>query len=241
MKASMDNLQTQSMSNANTRRLTTYDFLMAQNVLGKFNIHLSNDEIFKVIQEKNDVNYLLICAPIENIYNQMIFSQIKSYELFVQKRMIDYVIGTAPTPDAVQNAEGADISYPEVFVHLQERFQTIQAQLLDLDNQILQKIGETNSYIKKFVMKNIVKGIKLDDDMIPELQNKIQEFVSHSQELRTLLLSTREEWKLFAGEVCKTLSELGGYYVEEDEDLAQRAELSFFRQLGVSETEKNAI
>ena len=73
MKASMDNLQTQSMSNANTRRITTYDFLMAQNVLGKFNIHLSNDEIFKVIQEKNDVNYLLICSPIENIYNEIIF------------------------------------------------------------------------------------------------------------------------------------------------------------------------
>jgi hypothetical protein len=222
-------------------RVTTYDFLMAQNILGKFRILLSNDEILRVIQEKNDVNYLLICSPIENIYNQMIFSQIKSYELFVQKRMMDYVLGTAPTPESIESAEGADIHYPEAFSNLQAQFNEIQARLLALDNIMLKLVSETNDYIKKYVTKNIVKGSQNSSEISQELKDNITMFETKAQDMRATLLVTRDEWKAFASGVCKTLSELGGYFVEEEVDLAQRAEINFFRQLGVPSTEKNAI
>ncbi|NBX84913.1 MAG: hypothetical protein EBQ95_04795 [Gammaproteobacteria bacterium] len=222
-------------------RVTTYDFLMAQNILGKFNILLSNDEIFRIIQEKNDVNYLLICSPIENIYNQMIFAQIKSYELFVQKRMMDYVLGTAPTPEAIESAEGGDIQYPEAFMNLQKHFGEIQARLLELDNLLLKLVSETNQFIKRYVTKNIVSGNQNAYEIPQELKNNISIFEAQAQEMRVTLLATRDEWKSFASNVCKTLSELGGYFVEEDIDLAQRAEINFFQQLGVLGTEKNAI
>lgn len=214
------------------KKTSTYNFLIAQNILTKFNLHLKNEEILKILREKNDIYYCILRAPTENIFNQMIFSQIKSYELFIQKRMLDYLIKTAPSLNDMEAKEGLEPQLPEVYRDLQTEFQTLQKNLLELDNELLKLVSRTNSYIHKVIVQRATLGVLYDRRISPELEETSSMLEHQSKELRHKILGVRQEWNLFAKRICKTLSELGGYYIEEDTDLSQRAEIDFFRDLG---------
>lgn len=210
----------------------TYDFLMAQNILSKFNIHLQNNEILKILKEKNDIYFCILRAPTENVFNQIIFSQIKSYELFTQKRMLDFVIKTAPSTNDLEGREGIEPELPEVFNHLQNEFQRLQKKLIELDNQLLKQVSLTNAYLQKFLMQRASLGVVFDRKIPADLEEKVHELQDQAREMRGLIISIREEWSLFAKMVCKSLSELGGYYIDEETDQLQRSEIDFFRDLG---------
>ena len=73
----------------------TYNILMAQNILNTFNLSLSKEQIFEALTTTKSIYYWLINMPMQNNLNAIILSQITSYKIFCQKRLIDFFILTA--------------------------------------------------------------------------------------------------------------------------------------------------
>ena len=55
-----------------------------------------------------------------------------------------------------------------------------------------------------------------------------------AQQMRKNLVQQRQEWEKIAGDICLLLADKSGYLIDENEDLSQRSELNFLKNLGVN-------
>ncbi len=141
----------------------TYGLLTAQRILGRFHIHLANDELHAAINHPLSVYYLLLRVPLKNVFNGIIFQQAQDYQTYAQKLFIDYLLSgesakeeTAPGANTREDLEvqrlkltslGDEFSQAEV-----DQYQLIsdsQACLIELAGKLqaalaigAQKIGQ---------------------------------------------------------------------------------------------------
>ena len=68
----------------------------------KLKIKVDPRDLIKAMQDDTSVYHVICLAPIQDMYNGIILAQIKSYQVFIQKRLIDGYVSSAPTISEVE-------------------------------------------------------------------------------------------------------------------------------------------
>ena len=161
----------------NSLWFSTYGLLTANRVLGRFNIHIENDELIVAMKNLHSVYYQLLRVPLKNIFNGIILQQTHDYQVYAQKLFIDYLLsGAGSKEDESPGANTRDdlevervrlIEVGEAFNREELAHQQLiaesQATLIQLSLELERAL---TSGLKK--IRNIlrVKGINKDDKSI---------------------------------------------------------------------------
>jgi len=206
--------------------LSSYGTMLAETILRSFLSDIDGKEILEGIVNKDSIYFILSQVPLLNIMNELLVAQIKSYEGFVQKKMIDFLVNNPP-------ADNSEASYPEIITEIQTDFQAKQQDSQKLIQAVYDNCAAVNGLIRDFVRKQMTKSGKLTQDGAAEIQAQLLPFATKSEELKTQLIDCKLQWKEVAANSSKDLSYI--YQMNELEDLELRSELNFYRSLGMQQ------
>jgi hypothetical protein len=212
------------------KSFSTYGLLIPQTICSLLKLKVPPKELQKAMLDEQSVYYILCKAPIQNMVNGIILAQIKSYQLFMQKRLIDCYVNTAPTITEAEKMEEEPIINPTV-EEMKETFIQHVETTKPFEQQYFDVIADTSSFLKKFVAKNKDKHGQLQTAR-PEFKDKCDAFVEQGKMVEGQLLLERTRWREHAIDIADLIMKIGGFGVDELEDLEQRAELAFFQSFG---------
>ena len=156
--------------------LGSYSYLIAENILNKFNLKLSTADIEKAFKDKNSPYFNLLKVPMLNCLNGMVYEQCDTYKLFCQKRLTDYALNVNPSEDQLKQSEGA-FSLPESIMMLGDELVANQAKLRELEIDYYEILAKTQSYLINYVKKQIIStGTfigKYDENFFKEIDQLI--------------------------------------------------------------------
>lgn len=208
------------------KKYSSYAFFIAKSVLRKFNVNLDFKQFQKEFENKESV-YAVICqAPITNLLNSLINAQIKSYEKFIQKRLIDYYILNS---NKGEDEESGD--HPEIIQDLNQRFSETHQSFCVIEQKLYDCIANTNQKLGAYARSQIIKFAYLVDPIEESIKEQISELIIEAANVKEQLIANRQLWRDFAIEVSSVISSVGLYKVDDFEDLEQRAELDFLDTL----------
>ena len=211
--------------------LGTYSFLIAENILNKFNLKLSASEIEKAFKNQDSMYFHLLKVPMINCLNGMIYEQCESYKLFCQKRLTDYALNVNPTEEQIKQS-GGEFSLPSSITLLSEELVVLQTRLRDLQIDYYEVLSKTQSYLIQYVKKQII-GMgsfigNYDDAFFQEMSS----FEQRALVVQKNLIEHRNEWHDFSISVTKVIADLASFTLEPEIDIEQRSALNFLRNLG---------
>ena len=210
----------------------TYEILIAQNLLNQFHLNLELPELQKALKEKKSIYFILLNVPMQNSFNGMILSQIETYKQFCQKRLADYVISTNPTREEQASPDFEDI-IPDNIESFKQELIKLQGNLRAIEQDYYNGIAKIQAYLIKIVNFEIINQGIFSGNFSKDALRFIDEKAIEAQQMRINLLQQRQEWEKMAGDICLLLADKSGYLIDENEDLAQRSELNFLKNLGV--------
>lgn len=229
----MQNQKMVDSNESNARNMfETYEILIAQNLLNQFHLNLELPELEKALKNKKSIYSILLNVPMQNSFNGMILSQIETYKQFCQKRLADYIISTNPTRE-----EQASSDFEEVIPNDIERYKqeliNLQTNLRTVEQTYYDGIAKIQAYLIRMVNFEIINQGRFSGNFTEDSLRFIDEQAIEAQQLRVNLLQLRQEWEKMASDVCVLLADKSGYLIDENEDLAQRSELNFLKNLGI--------
>lgn len=209
----------------------TYDILMAQNILNTFNLSLSNEQIFEALTTTKSIYYWLINMPMQNNLNAIILSQITSYKIFCQKRLIDFFILTSPN-DTDSNEDANEYQIPDSVSDLIDKLKNLQQMTREIENSHFEQIYNMQAFLISYVRHQVIQSGHFYGYYTPEFHRETDSILQVVLSLKKQLIEYREQWHQLAINITNTLNDIGGYSLDEDEDFAQRSDLDFFQELG---------
>jgi hypothetical protein len=213
------------------QRLGSYNFLIAENILNKFNLKLSTTEVEKAFTDKNSPFFNLLKVPMLNCFNGIIFEQCETYKEFCQKRLIDYALNVNPSEDELVQS-GGNFSLPASITQLGDELNARQTGLRDIEINYYEVLTKTQAYLIGFVKKQIIStGTfvgKYDEHFFAEMDSLEQRALS----VQKNLIENRESWHEFSITVTKVIADLASYTLPPEVDIEQRSQLNFLRNLG---------
>jgi len=209
----------------------TYNILMAQNILNTFNLSLSKEQIFEALTTTKSIYYWLINMPMQNNLNAIILSQITSYKIFCQKRLIDFFIFTSPN-DTDFNEDPNEYQIPSSVSDLLDQLQNLQQTTREIENTHFEQIYNTQSFLISYVRHQVIQSGRFYGYYTPEFHRETESTLQVVLSLKNQLIEYREQWHQLAINITNTLNDIGGYSLDEVEDFAQRSDLDFFQALG---------
>ena len=75
-----------------TNWLSTYGMITADRILGKYQVHLSPEELKEALISPHSFYHRLLILPLKNVFNGIILSQASDYQVYAQKLFIDYLM-----------------------------------------------------------------------------------------------------------------------------------------------------
>ena len=72
--------------------IPTYGAVTAEKILERYDIRLTQEELFHALSNANCVFLRLIQVPLKHVFNGLILQQAKDYQIYAQKQYIDYLI-----------------------------------------------------------------------------------------------------------------------------------------------------
>jgi hypothetical protein len=209
------------------KKYSSYAFLIAKSVLRNFNVNLDLKQFQKEFDNKESVYFILCQAPITNLFNSLIKAQIKSYEKFVQKRLIDYFI-----LNTSQGGDGDIVEHPEIVQELNNRFSEIHQSYRIIEQRLYDCTATTNQKLGAYARGQIIKFGYLIDNIDENMLKTVEDLMIEASAIKGQLIGIRQTWRDFAIQVSSTLLSVGQFKINELEDLEQRAELEFLDGLG---------
>lgn len=81
--------------------MSSYGFITASRILGRFNVVLDGRDLIKALRNKQSFFHGLVELPLRHILNDVIYQQAKDYQLYAQKLFVDYLLsGETAKPDS---------------------------------------------------------------------------------------------------------------------------------------------
>lgn len=219
------------MQNQSQHNFGTYAVMIARNILNKFGLYPSTSEIQDAFKNKNSIYHPILIVPMVNTLNGLIFSQIETYKIFCQKRLCDYIIFTNPTDEELAAANGQD-HLPDSFEMIHEEYEHKEKDFINLENKYYKQLSETQSYLNNFIKAVLIRKSSYRPEYDDEFLAINDELNQKSEALKQVLLDNKQLWKDFTIKLSKVIIELGGFFISDEDDLEQRAELIFFEKLG---------
>lgn len=212
--------------------ISTYRLLIPQSVCSQLRIKVGPNELKAAMQDESSFYHVLCQAPIQVMVNGIILAQIKTYQIFLQKRLVDCYVNTAPTVNEVE-ITGEDLPISESINEMKEHFLQHAESFKPLEQIHFNLIADTYGYLKKFVSANQnqqAQKIAFNADF----KSKINSFVAEGKMLEAQLLQERLKWREHAIEISDTMMKMGSGRIDDLQELEQRAELAFFQSFGES-------
>ena len=216
----------------NTSTISTYRLLIPQSVCSQLKIKVGPNELKAAMQDESSFYHVVCQAPIQLMINGIILAQIKTYQIFLQKRLIDCYVNTAPTVNEVE-ITGEDPPINESINEMKERFLQHAESFKPLEQSHFNLIADTYGYLKKFISahQNQQEQTKAFD---ADFKSKINAFVTEGKILEAQLIKERLKWREHAIEISDTMMKMGSGRIDDIQELEQRAELAFFQSFGES-------
>ena len=210
----------------------TYNILMAQNILSTFNLALSNKQLVEALTTTKSIYYWLINLPMQNNLNAIIVSQIKSYKIFCQKRLIDFFI--LSIPNEADSPEGAnEYQIPGSVSDLTDELKHLQQSTREIEKAHYEQIYHTQAYLIAYVRQQVIQSGHFYGYYTPAFYRETEGILQDVLGVKKELIEYREQWHQLAIKVANTLNDIGGYSLDEKEDVAQRLDLDFVQNLGL--------
>ena len=221
--------QNPAQVNKMVKNFSTYGLLIPQSICSKLKIKVDPRDLIKAVQDDTSVYHVICLAPIQDMYNGIILAQIKSYQVFIQKRLIDGYVSSAPTISEVE-ASGQEPAENETMNLMKDDFlQHIEA-TKPIEQAHYDLIADSYGALRRYVATN--KGqLKI---CTPKLRSTIDNFLEQGKILETQLIELRLKWREHAIEVSDYIMKMGSGRIDDLHDLEQRAELDFLQSFGES-------
>jgi hypothetical protein len=84
---------------------STYGFITAERILGKYQIILAHDELLKAIKSPASFYHRLLQIPLKNVLTGIVLQQANDYHVYAQKLFIDYLLSGESSKE--EGAQGA--------------------------------------------------------------------------------------------------------------------------------------
>lgn len=219
---------TESISESKIKWLPTYNLMITKNILAKLGIYISSQDLFVELEMHNSPYRELCQVPMMHIFNNLILAQIKSYQEFIQKRLIDYFVQNNPTQEELELL-GKEQNISEAVLNSKERYLNMKKATQLVEQRLMDNISASQAFLKGVVKK---QNMFFEGEVSKEFHQKVDGFKEYANELQLSLVTEKNHWREFSTNVCMLLSELGNFRITEIEDIEQRAELQFLQNLG---------
>ena len=169
--------------------------------------------------------------PMQNNLNAIILSQITSYKIFCQKRLIDFFILTSPN-DTDSNEGANEYQIPSSVSDLINILINLQQTTREIENTHFEQIYYTQAFLISYLRHQVIQSGRFYGYYTPEFYRETESILQVVLGLKKQLIEYREQWHQLAINIANTLNDIGGYSLDADEDFAQRSDLDFFQALG---------
>ena len=153
--------------------IPTYGAVTAEKILERYDIRLTQEELFHALSNQNCVFLRLIQVPLKHVFNGLILQQAKDYQTYAQKQYIDYLISGDVDQEESQSGGELEATRKEL-VTIGEAFQEeelinekliAQSQLflIKTTQKLNQKIGASAKKIKQAFIHS---GFMAPDDQV---------------------------------------------------------------------------
>lgn len=221
------------MTNQENQRLlepSSYTLLMADTVLGQYGLQVDAQALLEELKNPHSVYSLVIQAPTLNILNQLIHTQIMSYQHYIQKKLIDYISKTAVLDESLEEVDSAPES--ESMEALKQAFLFEKSDFRELEQTLFDQIAFTNQIIFSFLQQQSISAMSLYQLDKQAFKEKMMPCIENAKQLRIKLMEQREQWRQHAIDYTEKFASVAAFQIDEFTDLELRSELHFFQELG---------
>jgi hypothetical protein len=222
--------QNTASANAILKQFSTYTLLIPQSICSQLRIKISPKDLLVAMQDSHSIYQLICQAPLQNMINGVILAQIKTYQVFLQKRLIDCYVNAAPTATELENT-GEEPAVSDNVTEIKDQFLKHVEDTKPIEQSHFNLVADTYGFLKKFVSahQDAQGRFKAYGN---DFKIKVDDFLAQGKILEAKLLEERINWREHAIEVSDAMMKMGTGRIDELEDLEQRAELAFFQRFG---------
>lgn len=219
-----------SQENKRLLELSSYTLLIADTVLGQYGIHIDAQTLLEELKNPHSMYSRIIQVPTLNILNQLIHTQIISYQHYIQKKLIDYISKTAVLDESSEDEEGVPES--ESMEALKKSFLFEKSDFREIEQTLFDQIAFTNQIIFSFLQQQSISAMSLYQLDEQAFNEKMMPCIENAKHLRIKLIEQREQWRQYAIDYTEKFASVAAFQIDELTDLELRSELHFFQELG---------
>ena len=219
----------QPSSDKITHYFSTYGLLIPLSICSKLKMKVDPKAFMTAMEDETSVYHQMCLAPLELMRNGIVLAQIKSYQVFIQKLIIDCYVKDAPTISEVE-ASGKEPPENARINQMKEEFlQHIETSKV-LEQAHYNLIADSYGTLRRIVESN--KGTLTSCP--PKLKSSIDDFIDQGKCMETQLIGERFKWRERAIEVSDFMMKMGSGRIDDLQELEHRAELNFLQNFGES-------
>lgn len=222
----------QSKENFLNQKMNSYELMIAHHILNQIGIHLSSDKVKEALKDKNSKYHILLSVPMLNVFNSLLLAQIQSYKLFCQKKLADFIILTNPSEEEQQQIDFED-KIAQDFLEYKDKMCKSQENLRELEQQFYDDLAACQAFLKKIIRQQIMEFGEYIGTSEPFVMEEFGIMRSKVRDIKQQLLQAKLLWHELAEEINLKWVEKGGYILSPEDEMAQRTELMFWKNLGL--------
>jgi hypothetical protein len=208
---------------------STYAILTAERILERFHIQLSHQELTDILKNPESPYYHLLSVPLKNIFNGILMTQVHDYQVYAQKILIDYKLGSPDSGDddntsGTHAQEELEVKYVELIEYgaeLEERKQQHQELISESQAWLIKETQNKQNLTEKF--KNFHQNTELSEQMAAfgkRVENQMMELQNLRTMFRELIL-----------DINNLLVVVPDYFIDTDDMAKKREALDFNPEL----------
>jgi len=212
--------------------LQTYDLIMARNILNNLGLAIGSEEVMDALLNPSNQKFMILKLPMQSAMNSMIISQIESYKIFCQKRLVDYIVLTNPNQDTQSKADFED-NVPDSIAGEKTRLLALQSRTRDVLQEHYDLIASIWSFLRKVIKKTEFKKNKLNLAQDQSFISNFQDYEANIIKIKLILINLRSEFEELSRSILQIMSERSEFFLDNQADQDEKTDLSFYRRLGI--------
>lgn len=205
---------------------STYSALTADRILAGYGVHLSHDELSKIVKNTNSIYFQLLVVPFSNIINGIILQQANDYQVYLQKIFIDYFVSGSGNDN--QETPGASVRADLE----QNRIKLVEMSALFEEDKFthMTLISESQAAIKNLVQRLL--PLHDTEETANNIKDSLASFRERTNDIAQGLKNYRVEFKTLILDTLRLIQLLPDYREDPHQEAINRISLQFDDQLG---------
>lgn len=206
---------------------STYGLLTAERILGRYNIHLKHDELFKAVKDTGSIYYQLLRAPLKHVFNGIILNQALDYQTYAQKLFVDYLMSGE---DAKEKGSPGTATREELE---QQRLILVEtgAAFRKIEVEHKQLIAETQAALIE-LSRDVTLLLQMEGNNIREIESILSTYIERAENDGINLRAYRREFYNLILHVTELLKTITDYHIDEAKEAENLSALAFDATIG---------